>query len=245
MAMVALETKDGHKYYDHNMTEVKPSGASVMNEPKRVLFPPTEGSNDILNQKEKDIKRTDGAMSVGKDNGMKFFLNKVMQYMKGQNALTEEETAKFSQEIELDRSDDVVKMSAMENEIKTLRSQVENDKKTAIFASDLMRIDSMVKSFRMTPAEAEEWKKIAQESPSSFAAALPALEKRTPFPQITGTISDKQVLQQLGANPESVLIDMAKKRADEKKCSFATALSEIARENPDIARLHMTMSGRE
>lgn len=117
-----------------------------------------------------------------------------------------------------------------------------NQQQTAQFAADTRRITDWVQMGKMLPAEAKEWEKVAQENPAHFAAAIPAIEARTPLPMLTrgmlsvGANGDAIRAQMSAANPDADrLVSMAKARAAETDKPYHVAFSEICRENPALA----------
>jgi hypothetical protein len=116
------------------------------------------------------------------------------------------------------------------------------ESKSAQFTADSAAIDGYLRSYRMTPVEAESWKVIAKETPEAFAAAKPALDKRSPLPQLVGfgglNADQLRATVENGSTAGEKLVAMAHQRVKETKEDYAVAFTTVCRANPDLAREH-------
>src|SRR5579871_3058696 len=95
---------------------------------------------------------------------------------------------------------------AQAQEIAAMREQSAQGSRQAQCALDSAAIDSLVNDFRLTPAEAERYRTLAQENPAAFAATLPILRERSQIAALVGfgdTVSAADVEREMFGNPDA------------------------------------------
>jgi hypothetical protein len=119
--------------------------------------------------------------------------------------------------------------------VRALQARCTEAEKQAQFGQDARVIEGLVRSFRMTPAEAEQWRKIAEETPAAFAAARPALQGRTPLPQIAGHAVRVEAPGVSQADADRLDTLTREKMKATQSTDYAACFKAVCKENQDLA----------
>ena len=129
-------------------------------------------------------------------------------------------------------TDDKARFTALETEVKAAREALTAQHTAAQFTTDTAAIETLVREFKLTPAEADGFKTVAKDTPAAFAAVLPVLQARPALPQL---VSKDKTVSAGNTADATKLHEMARKRAGEDKVEYHVAFSAVCRENPDLA----------
>jgi len=197
---------------------------------------------------------------AGKGKSTMSLMGKFVAFLRGEGKLTDEEAAQFAkiegtetpppaapaapvlsdtaefkavkQDLEAARALAV----SQQSEITELKAKFTQNEQQARFAADQQTLLKMVRQMKMTPGEAAQWEKIAQESPAAFAAALPALQSRTPLPQIAGKgVSSEAVTSTFAADGDRLVALTQEKMKATGSTDYAACFKAVCKENPDLA----------
>ena len=141
------------------------------------------------------------------------------------------------------------RFAVLEAELARLRQTAQTAQEEALaaqdaarFAADTQIIDGWVRGMQMAPAEAEQWRLIAQATPAVFAAAVPALNARAALPQLAGfggaTIRASETAD------AGRLEALTRQRMKDRNMDYTAAFKEVCGENRELA-LSVRMKSQE
>lgn len=215
--------------------------------------------NGLYSSYSDDTTTTEQARDrAGKGKSPMSLMGKFVAFLRGEGKLTDEEAAQFAK-IEATEAQPMATAPALaetaefkavkqdleaaralavsqQSEITELKAKFTQNEQAARFAADQQTLQKMVRQMKMTPGEAMQWEKIAQESPAAFAAALPALQSRTPLPQIAGKgVSSEAVNSTFAADGDRITALTREKMKAIGSTDYAACFKQVCKENPDLA----------
>ncbi|MBC8138135.1 MAG: hypothetical protein H8F28_19825, partial [Fibrella sp.] len=149
------------------------------------------------------------------------------------------------------------RLDEMDTELKTARADLAAAKESeakaqagAALASARSTIDGWVREFKVTPAEAEAVKDLAEKSPASFAAIEPIYAQRPAIPGLAGAANPADApvdgTQFSGGGDAKALSERIDKMtaayAKEHGCSYSDAIGVVLRSDPELARQYAAVS---
>jgi hypothetical protein len=146
------------------------------------------------------------------------------------------------------------RIDQLEKNLKDTENRAETDRKAAQLATDKAFVGRLVLDFRITPAQAEDYNKLAEENPTAFAAVRPVLEKSEPIDALAGRRfgSDgkihnaREAAEFAGGGSSDALFNQLNEKTkqylkDHPGVSQADAFGAVCRENRDLAERYRAL----
>jgi hypothetical protein len=134
----------------------------------------------------------------------------------------------------------VATLTTLTTSVEAINKQLQEKEAGAALASAKTQIDVLKRQFKITPAQAKDLEKLAEENPTSFTASISIFANAAPIRDIVGGAAPTSLVATNAKDISDTVDKKAKEFMDKNNVTdYRMAVTKVLEENPELTEQYM------